>query len=205
MSKQNISNSQDSRRWFLKKLGATLGTSAAATLVTATGVTSALAYTPKNDSHLSDGKVLNKKQMQVLRELCETVLPRTDTPGAADVDCHGFIDHQLSQCHSKQQQQSVRELINTVEGRAQTLKVSSYTKMTPQQKTDLLVKIESRDGFSETLHTDFKFLKGLILFGYFTSEIGATQVLNYQAVPGGYKGSVPVTAETKVYGSLNYY
>jgi hypothetical protein len=28
--------------------------------------------------------------------------------------------------------------------------------------------------------------------GYFTSEVGATKVLQYEAVPGAYKGCIPL-------------
>ncbi|MDU0353713.1 hypothetical protein RS130_07055 [Paraglaciecola aquimarina] len=48
-------------------------------------------------------------------------------------------------------------------------------------------------------------LKALIVFGYFTSEVGATQALNYQAVPGGFKGSIPCDENTKSWGSIDYY
>jgi hypothetical protein len=34
--------------------------------------------------------------------------------------------------------------------------------------------------------------KELTLLGFFTSEPGATQVLQYIAVPGSYKGCVPL-------------
>ena len=36
-------------------------------------------------------------------------------------------------------------------------------------------------------------VKELTMLGFFTSEAGATQVLQYQAVPGAYKGCVPVS------------
>jgi gluconate 2-dehydrogenase gamma chain len=36
-------------------------------------------------------------------------------------------------------------------------------------------------------------VKELTMLGYFTSEPGATQVLQYSPVPGAYKGCVPVS------------
>ena len=36
-------------------------------------------------------------------------------------------------------------------------------------------------------------LKELTMLGYFTSEPGATQVLQYNPVPGAYKGCIPVS------------
>jgi gluconate 2-dehydrogenase gamma chain len=35
-------------------------------------------------------------------------------------------------------------------------------------------------------------VKELTMLGYFTSQVGATEVLQYQAVPGQYKGCVPL-------------
>ena len=35
-------------------------------------------------------------------------------------------------------------------------------------------------------------VKELTLLGYFTSEVGATQVLQYNPLPGPYRGCVPL-------------
>ena len=35
-------------------------------------------------------------------------------------------------------------------------------------------------------------VKDLTLLGYFTAEVGATQALRYDPVPGAYRGSVPL-------------
>jgi len=37
----------------------------------------------------------------------------------------------------------------------------------------------------------FELFKDLTISGYFTSEIGATQARQYQAVPGKYQGCIP--------------
>ncbi|NJM26523.1 MAG: gluconate 2-dehydrogenase subunit 3 family protein [Bacteroidia bacterium] len=36
-------------------------------------------------------------------------------------------------------------------------------------------------------------MKELTMLGYFTSEAGATQVLQYEAVPGAYHGCIPLS------------
>ena len=68
-----------------------------------------------------------------------------------------------------------------------------------------LEKIETKNGFSDQDAQQFSFIKALTVFGYFTSEAGATQTLAYQAVPGGFKGSIPANQGTKSWGSLDYY
>lgn len=48
---------------------------------------------------------------------------------------------------------------------------------------------QARDGFDNTDREGLKQLKALVVFGYYTSEPGATQELAYLAIPGGYKGN----------------
>ena len=45
----------------------------------------------------------------------------------------------------------------------------------------------------------FKMIKELTLSGYYTSEIGATQELQWLAAPGRYDGDVPVTDRTRAW------
>jgi hypothetical protein len=195
----------ENRRWFLKRLSQTLGAATAATLIAGNGMSTALAYQPRQDSADSDGNVLTQKQMQILRSVCETILPRTDTPSAADLDCHGFIDHQISQCYSVDAQQSLTRCLDDINEHSQANYKVQYNQLDTEKQQKILINIEQQQGFTQHQKEHFKFLKGLVVFGFFTSEVGATQVLAYQAVPGGYKGSIPVTPETKAWGSMNFY
>ncbi|MEO1448478.1 MAG: gluconate 2-dehydrogenase subunit 3 family protein, partial [Bacteroidota bacterium] len=47
----------------------------------------------------------------------------------------------------------------------------------------------------------FTELKNLCLDGYFNSEIGASQTLNYIGVPGAYKGCVPLSEYPKTWAT----
>lgn len=207
MSTSNNKSPQklNERRWFIKRLGQAIGATGAAALATTAGVSSALAYTPRPDSAAKDGAVLTKDQLITLRDVCATVLPKTDTPSAADVDCHGFIDHQLSQCHSVEEQQQVMQILTAIEAHSAQQHSKRFSELNNAQQTQLLIDIEALNGFAESQKAQFKFVKHLLIFGYFTSEVGATQALVYQAVPGGYKGSIPATPSTRSWGSLNYY
>ena len=48
----------------------------------------------------------------------------------------------------------------------------------------------------------FQLLKELTLHGYFTSEIGATQALNYDPVPGVWIPDLPIDENTKAWTSM---
>ena len=41
-------------------------------------------------------KTLSQEQADLLAEICEAILPKTDTPGAKDALCHRYIDEMLT-------------------------------------------------------------------------------------------------------------
>ena len=47
----------------------------------------------------------------------------------------------------------------------------------------------------------FKLLKDLTLLGYFTSEIGCTRALAYEAAPGRYRGCIPLEPGQKAWAT----
>lgn len=197
--------SSNSRRNFLTRLTQAVGAVAASALVSGAGMTTALAYTPKPDSASRKGVIFSKAQMQTLQAICATVIPRTDTASAADVDCHGFIDHQLLQCHSKDEQAQCISAVNLVNDQAKREFGSEFKSLEAPQQTQVLIDIEALKGVNEEQKANFKKLKSLIVFGYFTSEEGVKNALVFLPFPGGYKGDLKVDDNTKTSGSLAYY
>ncbi|MBC7890100.1 MAG: gluconate 2-dehydrogenase subunit 3 family protein, partial [Ferruginibacter sp.] len=64
-----------------------------------------------------------------------------------------------------------------------------------EQKKQLLVQLDKEANASAKNETNsnehyFAMLKRLTISGYFTSEIGATQALNYEAIPGKFEGCI---------------
>jgi len=169
-----------------------LGGVAVGSLVTGNAISVAMAYVPSNDSILADGKIFNKNQLILLKEICSVVIPKTDTLGAAEVDTHGFIDNQLFHCHSKEDQNTVLALLTLIDSRAKQQGSNSFIKLTAKQQFQLLTELDlGEHSFDQIQRADFKLLKQYICFGYYTSEVGATQELRYDPVPGGFKGSIP--------------
>jgi hypothetical protein len=203
MKNPNEMNHQ--RRAFLQSLSQAVGFAAATTVVAGSGMSVAFAYTPKPDSASRPGLLFSKVQMQILRDICDTVLPATDTKSAAQVDCHGFVDHQLVQCHSQHQQQMCIDAVELVNANAKLEFGNAFSQLNNKQRIKVLVEIEGLTTATQEQKRHFSFLKSLIVFGFFTSEEGITKATNFQPFPGGFKGSIPLTADTKAWGSLNYY
>lgn len=138
--------------------------------------------------------------MQQLRDICQLVIPKTDTAGAGDVDPHGFIDNQLVRCHANWQQTQMVNLLKRIDAAAQKRFAKSFSEASESQQLSLLTAIEEAEkefGRDDAEH--FAFLKRMIVFGYFTSEVGATQELAYLPVPGGFKGSIEYSSVGKAW------
>jgi len=202
----SIVSQETSKRRFLKGLAAVMGTGAVAQLTSGNALAVAFDYKPQKDSAKKAGRLFSQVQMAMLADICEVILPKTDTPSAAELDVHGFIDHQLVTCYDKAIQQHGKDILAKIDQQSQTHFSKSFTELSTEQQTKLLVAIEQQDlAFTADDKQQFKGLKLLVVFGYFTTEVGATQALSYQAVPGGFKGSIPYDSIGKSYGSLAYY
>ena len=201
---KNIHN-QDNRRLFMKKMVGLFGATTTLAVLSGCSLSEAENFTIQRSTTSKNDLLFSEHELTILYSLCETILPKTDTPSAVEAGCHQFVPHQLQHCHSKQQQDDCIQIINTVDLQANKKFDKTFVLLQPQQQQQLLLDIESDALSTDIEKSQFGFLKALIVFGYFTSEIGATQALNYQAVPGGFKGSIPATAETKSWGSQAYY
>lgn len=197
---------EQSKRHFLRGLTALMGAAAVTPFISGDALAVAFSYQPNSHSALQAGKLFTLKQMQILHDICAVVLPRTDTPSAAELDVHGFLDHQLSVCYDQENQQQAVALVEKINVQSNANFNKAFIELNNINQQDLLVALEAEKlGFTSQDKHAFKALKSLLVFGFFTTEIGATQALNYQAVPGGFKGSVAYSSLKKSWGSLAYY
>lgn len=180
------------RRRFVAALGAATGF----VIMPAVGVERALAvasdYVRKPVAQLSPGVFFDQSEMQALRAVCDLVIPRTETPGAVDTDVHGFLDNQILRCHSDEEQRGAKLALAAIERLAKTRFLKSFKDGSVEQQLAVLSSIESRElVLSAPEYDGFRFLKSMIVFGYFTSEEGATLELAFDSYPGRFIGSVP--------------
>lgn len=195
--------SSNSRRQFLQGFVALVGSATANTLLSNKAIAAALAYQANIGEQTTAGKIFNLAELQLLKQVAQLTIPRTDTLGAGDVDCHGFIDNQLHHCYQINDQQRVINILSVI---ANSASESDFIALNDEHQLSLLIAIElSKGQFSEQNGQDIKFLKSLICFGYYTSEVGASKTLKYDAIPGGFTGSVPFKAGDRGEGALAYY
>lgn len=138
-------------------------------------------------------------QAALVTEVAEIIIPRTDTPGAADVGVPAFIDRMLKNTYQKKDQDRYLAGLAQFESRATELHGKPFLDLAPEQRTALVR--EAHDTALKAAWTDTSgdernnrpfilMTKELAILGFFTSEVGATQVLQYAAVPGRYRACI---------------
>lgn len=144
--------------------------------------------------------LLTADQLAVLRELGEVIIPATDTPGAIATGVHDFINSYAAHCLSKEEQHQLVATLNKIADAAKTHHKKLFDQLNLSQKIELLTHIEqAKSPFTEQDRTDFKQVKALVVFAYYTSEVGASKELAYLAIPGGYKGNFKFSAVGKAW------
>lgn len=185
------------RRSLLKGLGVLFGVQAAQSLLGGNALSVAMAFAQSAPRQL---QVFSAEQMRVLAIIGDLTIPQTDTPGALATDSHWFVDNQLKHCFATETQTSAKQILDKIITRAQALLSLPFTDATKQQQLTLLQALESsQSGFDGADTKAFKQLKALLVFGFFTSKVGMTQLLQYDPVPGGFKGSVAYASVGKAY------
>jgi gluconate 2-dehydrogenase gamma chain len=140
---------------------------------------------------------LTNDQGILISQLSEIIIPKTDTPGAKDVGVPGFIDQMLKDVYSKEEQDRFITGLKEFDEAAKTESGDNFVEMDAEDQVGFVKKVHKTA--IEEFRTDptqpkpfILMVKELTLLGFFTSEPGATQVLQYSAVPGAYKGCIPL-------------
>jgi Gluconate 2-dehydrogenase subunit 3 len=131
-----------------------------------------------------------------LDEVAETILPATDTPGAKEAKVGDFMTRIVRDCYEEKDQQIFVSGIQKLNEASRKKNGKSFMDSSPQERHDLLVDLdkEQKEYMASKKKDDpkhyFRLMKELTLWGYFTSEPGATKALRYVAVPGKYQGCI---------------
>lgn len=142
---------------------------------------------------------LSQDQGILVSEVAEIIIPKTDTPGAKDTGVPGFIDLILKDVYSKEDQDRYLEGLKAFDDEAKKEYGSAFLDLDEGQRAAYVKKahdaaVEAEHATSPAPKRPFILMtKELTMLGFFTSEPGATKVLQYIAVPGAYKGCIPLS------------
>jgi hypothetical protein len=156
------------------------------------------------------GNSFSTADVGTLDEIADTILPRTRTPGAKDAGVGLFMAQFVTDCYTAQEQEAFRAGLADIDRRAG----GRFVSLTPQARTELLrvLDAEARKHIVRVSDTGtpqvagamphyFTMLKQLAIFGFFTSKVAATEVLQYVAVPGRYDGDMAYAPGTPAWAT----
>jgi len=163
-------------------------------LLSANTLAGSLVAVRKPGGPVRKGQILSKSQMWLLRELAEVIIPKTDTPGAAATDTHGFIDDQLANCRAPDEARHFMTQLDLLGNLVQQHWGKSFPELSSTDKLGVMNSLALGESPLDGLDAEFfRKLKALTVVAYYSSEAGASQELVYLPVPGGYRGDFKVS------------
>lgn len=136
---------------------------------------------------------------ELISDLAETIIPRTNTPGAKDAGVGPFVIKMVKECLPKKSQNNFLHGLDRLEQRAGAEYGKSFSACSAEQRSALLSYFEKDGkpypGLMGKVHRKllgdsfFTTLKRFTVLGYCTSKAGATQALAYDYVPGKFENT----------------
>lgn len=149
------------------------------------------------------------RQRLLMKEVSQLVIPRSATPGAGEVGAgdfailalaHGLDGSRLplkdatAYARFARNDGSIRHvawLERELDGRTS----GDFLGAAPDRRFAALQALDAQAYASRDSESPWKAVKGLILTGYYTSEVGGSQELRYEAVPGRFDPDLPLTPD----------
>ncbi|HEY8687833.1 MAG TPA: gluconate 2-dehydrogenase subunit 3 family protein [Chitinophagaceae bacterium] len=173
--------------------------------------------------------LFSKGDVAFLDEVGDTILPATaSSPGAKEAKIGQFMKTIVTDCYNENDQNIFTSGIKKLNQASKKKFDQDFVNLTAGQKHELLVsldkeakdyqdaiskrnsaltaaqkqerKLKANKDADDSPHY-FTMMKQLTLWGYFTSEPGATKALRYVAVPGRYQGCIPYKKGDKAWAT----
>lgn len=139
---------------------------------------------------LAQPRYLTAAQFATASAITDRILPRTDTPGAADVGVPGFIDLLYGEFMTDAERHLLTSILDEVEAAALSAHGASFSTVAAEGQDGVLRRIaEAQQGQEQS---SFALIRSATILGYFTAEPVGRNVLHYDPVPGRYEGCVPI-------------
>jgi hypothetical protein len=139
--------------------------------------------------------------------IAEMIIPETDTPGAGAAHIPEFVDLLLAEWSTEDERIRFLAGLADVDARSHAAFGGDFIAGTDAQRAAILTSLDAeaqaalraqaplpsrpRERIPEPF---FQRVKALTVYGYFTSEVGATRELHFEAVPGTFDPCTDVRA-----------
>jgi hypothetical protein len=139
-------------------------------------------------------RALADERSALVISLADAIIPRTDTPGATDVNVAAFIDVIVSDYYDADERAVFLSGIDAIGARARLSGAASFAELPQDARKTLLDSLDKPVDRQAPEARAWSRLKGLVVHGYFTSERVQKEVLKTVIMPGRFDGNAPMKA-----------
>ena len=146
-------------------------------------------------------------QRKIIAAMAETIIPRTDTPGAIDAGVPVFVELMVAHWLNEEERAIFNTGLADIEARVPATFGQAFHMLSPAQQLEIMEALEDEASGSSwydftNVQRDFVSdapficqLKELTVWGFFTSREGGSQVLRYDPMPMYFDGDIPLKKE----------
>lgn len=133
------------------------------------------------------GQFFDAKQLTLLHDIAEIMIPKTSTPGATDAHVIPVLDALMLTWASEDTKQKYTNIVKQVEQLALNTYKTAYLDSLLEERKTLLTELDKRAfaNKSSDLSQNYRKLKEMIFHVYYTSKEANP---DYLPIPGTYKG-----------------
>jgi hypothetical protein len=149
-------------------------------------------------------RYLSPAQFAMVERVVDLIIPATDTPGAYDAGVHWFVDLMLAEWASEEKRSRYLESLEGIDELARQLMSADFVTCSEVQQFDVLQEMDNRAFAPDNEGHVFRDLKKLVLYGYYSSEPGATLELRYSRIPGSFQACQPLGEDGRAWATSGW-
>jgi hypothetical protein len=161
---------------------------------------------------------INAGHQKLIADIADTIIPKTNTPGAKDLNLHLFVLKMLDDCYTKKDQQAFLVGLGQFNDMVNKKYNSSFSDLSAKDRENILTALEKSirpakdpqkaikpvNDSGKSIETPKKkpdvpplnlfygAIKQQTIFGYTNSQYFMTKQVVYELVPGRYNAHYPV-------------
>ena len=133
------------------------------------------------------------KEERLLRMVVDTLIPKTDTPGAKDLGVDKFVLLMVNDCHSEEDQAAFYSGLHAMDAFVEKGFGQSFATCDADTRVEALNSVNKKSDASPELKAFVRIAKSRTIQGYLESKYVMTQVLPHKMIPDPYDGYYPAS------------
>lgn len=132
----------------------------------------------------------NQQEFELVSDLVDLILPKTDSPSASEVGVHHMIDAMVGTVYLENDKSAYKKRFTALTAHLdKTAGGKAFLQLEPNQKLDLLKQLSGSKEAAEIGQALLNFKQQTVAYYLSTEEIGENY-LNYLPVPGEYNSCI---------------